>query len=533
MAFEIILYSFAKKTNSTAQPTEGGASYQCEMRRPVSVLAPVVQIRSDTYLDYNYCYIPRYGRYYFVTDKVIGPANMYTFSLSVDPLASLKTQIGNLSEYIARSSAEFDGNVVDSMYPSTAGSYVAVNTNNSPFVPDLYTGTFVVGVMNNITGATSTALTYYAMDAAEYSKLITTLQSKDAMAPILGVTVGDDGIVSGLAGCLEGITYDIYLSLVNPIQYVVSSVYLPLTKSQLSTSASTTVKLGPYDLGFLATTIGYRATVECGSITIPKHPQAASRGNYLNMSPHSTYTMHFPGFGVFDLNSSRLGRFSSVSAKMVLDSYNGNAYLYLNTDDDDEDDGCLGILTGNIGINVPVTQLLANSDWKSQMLANVALVGNNLLNDKGGVLTQQTHNFNAYWNENGMAMAAAWSQGTGGYSYAEMQNAATAGGAATYQNTPAANPSAILDGVGTIMTLSMQGSPGGSAGLYGNWWLKNEYFQLVEEDNETLGRPLMEIRTINTIPGYIQCINPHFSSADTAQENDIVNGYLSNGFFFE
>jgi hypothetical protein len=527
MAFEVNLYRFEKKVNSTKQPVDPSwhATFQATPRRGVSVLAPVLAITStDEYplIGYNYAYIPRYKRYYWITDIKVMPNNLWWVYLSCDVLATYKTDIQNSTEYVARSANRFSGDIEDGMYPSKTGSLLAMTSKSSPWVSDLYSGTFIVGCINGITGATATAVTYYAMSAAEYGTLINKLQNQSSMADILGITVDSNGIVQGLTGCLQNISYDVYVAQLNPIQYIVSSVYIPVAKESLTLGAATSVDLGRWRIPDLTcTTIGYRSTLDCGSITIPHHPQAASRGNYLNMPPHSTYSMYFPGFGVIELNGARVGRKYSIKAKVVFDPYNGSGYLYLNTNDNDEVEGALGILTGNIGIPVPVTQMLA-TDLRGNLIANVAQIANNLVSNKGGVMTQAKTNISTF----APAMFSQMAQDATG--------AAPAENPATVAQATGDNPSAVFDGVQPIPTLAMSGSVGGSSGLYGDWWVKLEYFTLVDEDRESLGRPLMQMKRLADCSGYTQCINPHvICIGATAQESEMVNNYLSSGIFLE
>lgn len=533
---DIYLGTFLKRVNSTARPAvESLTKYDCTFRRAVSLLAPAVAIKTDADLHgYNYGYIPKYNRWYHVADIRVGPRGYWMLSLSVDVLATYRPEISGATEYVARCAADYDGDLQDGMYPSKAGARVAMTTKAPPWVSDLYTGTFVVGCVNGITGASSTALTYYAMDAAEYSDLLGRLQNQTTMADILGITVSADGIVENLSGCLQGISYDVYLAQVNPIQYVVSSVYIPLTKDQLGTEAATNVKLGPFDMDMgTVTTIGYRAVVDLGAISVPKHPQAGTRGSYLNAPPHSVYSTHFPGFGVVELDGARVGRWDSINAKAVFNPYDGSAYLYLNTSDPDEDEGALAILTGNIGIPVPVTQLLA-TDLKGNLIANVAKVASNLLSDKGGVMTSLGESFSGYWD-----ISAGTLQYLNPLTWFDSdkrarENEQISEGAAKLTGAwDSTSPTAVLDGVQAVPTLAMSGSAGGSAGLYGNWWLKLEYFLLVAEDNESLGRPLMQPRQLGTLSGYVQVIGPHIQTWGTAQETAAVNQTLASGFFME
>lgn len=510
------------------------SKYDCTFRRSVSVLAPIVTLRTgDNLCGVNYAYIPRYRRYYYISDIQVGPRDYWTISLSADVLATYKPEISAATEYVARSSAAYDGDLQDGMYTSKAGARVAMSIQPPPWISDLYTGTFIVGCVNGIAGATSTALTYYAMDSAEYSSLLERLQNQTEMADILGIVVGDDGIVQNLTGCLQGISYDVYMAQVNPIQYVVSSVYLPMTKDQLGVGASTNVKLGPFDMGMNSvTTIGYRSTVDLGTISVPKHPQAAERGSYLNIPPHSVYTTHFPGFGVVELDGARVGRWPEIHAKAVFDSYSGAAYLYLNTSDPDEDEGALAILTGNIGIPVPVTQMLA-TDLKGNVIANVAKVASNLLSNNGGAMTSLTEAFGGLFQAAGasaqLAIGGAFGILGGSDPAEDILNAGI-----TVKNAfDSPGGAGIIDGVQSVPTLAMSGSAGGSAGLYGNWWVKLEYFLLVDEDLESLGRPLMQPRQLGTLPGYIQVIGPHLKTWGTAQETAEVNRNLASGFFME
>lgn len=543
MAFDLTLYHTDKKSNSTARPSDG-VTLSCTPRHSISIHAPVVTVQLSDPTAYNYAYIGRYRRYYWITDMVNLANGLWSLSMSEDVLATYRDTIGAAEEYVARSSFTYDGTVQDAMYTSRAGSYVASVSKVSPWANTFIVGTYIVGIINTQTDASSSAVTYYAMTLSEYSTLLRSLQNRTTMASIIGITVDDDGIVQGLTGCLQNITYDVYISQLNPIQYVVSSVYIPATMDKLSgvSSGKITVKLGPWTIPSLtARYIGYQSSLTGSTISIPKHPQAASRGEYLNMPPHSTYSMHFPGFGVIELNGARVGRKDSISYKVVFDSYNGNGYLYLNTDDPDEEEGELGILTGCIGIPVPVTQMLA-TDLKGNLIANVAKIASNVVSDKGGMMTAISStgaSAATLFSASGSLSAASSAYMAGGLT-ADMISGAgeavaahSAAAGTASEAWSKATPAAVLDGVQSIPTLAMAGSPGGSAGLYGMIWVKNEYFLLVDEDNETLGRPLMQVRKLSTIPGFIKCLDTHIRTGGTAQETEAVNALACAGFFYE
>lgn len=533
MAFTIELFKFNKKTNSTATPKTGsGVSYNCTPRHSISVMAPVVSVRSDNLIDYTYAYIPRYKRYYWITNITNTANDLWQLSLSVDVLASFKGDILGSSEYVARSSVSYNGNIVDNMYPSKSGSYIKMTSAGVPWVDNLFSGCYVVGVINGQTSATG-SITYYVMTDTQYALLLSNLQNQTTMASILGITVNDSGIVEGLTGCLQDISYDVYIAQLNPIQYIVSSVYLPILLSSIKTAGTKEVVLGKWGMKFNAAYLNeIRMEIDLGSISIPKHPQYSSRGQYLNAPPYSTYSTHFPGFGTIELDGARISRWSTLSAKAIIDVYNGTGYLYLNTNDPDEKAGCVGILSGSIGIPVPVTQLLA-TDLKTQAIAAVAQMTSNLTasgNVGNGILKlgaqinlaissaqDKILDFLLPDSPEKSAFMDFWTVGEQGMSdYAQSLN------------TPS-----ITSGLTSIPTLSLSGSIGGSAALWGEWWLKNEYFILVDEDLETLGRPLMEIRKLGDLSGFCQCLNTHIQTSGTATETQAVNSAVMNGFFIE
>ena len=78
---------------------------------------------------------------------------------------------------------------------------------------------------------------------------------------------------------------------------------------------------------------------------------------------------------------------------------------------------------------------------------------------------------------------------------------------------------------------------GGSNGSFlmfaQNNYLCNSFYLLINEDNPQLGRPLCAIKTLNTIPGYIQVRNPDVSMACFEAERLMIIAYLASGFFYE
>ena len=59
------------------------------------------------------------------------------------------------------------------------------------------------------------------------------------------------------------------------------------------------------------------------------------------------------------------------------------------------------------------------------------------------------------------------------------------------------------------------------------------FHAVANEDNADLGRPLCEVRTISALGGYIECINAHCPITGTLGEQEEVEQFLNNGFYYE
>ena len=69
----------------------------------------------------------------------------------------------------------------------------------------------------------------------------------------------------------------------------------------------------------------------------------------------------------------------------------------------------------------------------------------------------------------------------------------------------------------------------GDYGLY----LKYTYYDAVDDNNTENGRPLCEVRQLNTLSGYVLCQNADCIISGTHDEAEKINGYLNSGFFWE
>ena len=105
--FNIVLYNFNKRPNSTKKPpvTLIGRTIPCSMKTVSSVITPIIEI-TDPKLGndiplYNYAYIQDFARYYFIED-IRYDLGVWTLWLRCDVLATYQQDILNSRQYILR-----------------------------------------------------------------------------------------------------------------------------------------------------------------------------------------------------------------------------------------------------------------------------------------------------------------------------------------------------------------------------------------------------------------------------------------------
>lgn len=80
------------------------------VRGEVDVLSPKIRMVSENnnLALYNYCYLPNYQRYYFITDITEVRTNVYDLEMKVDVLETYKAQILQLEGVIGRQENEYN-----------------------------------------------------------------------------------------------------------------------------------------------------------------------------------------------------------------------------------------------------------------------------------------------------------------------------------------------------------------------------------------------------------------------------------------
>lgn len=490
----IILYTgFEKKRNSTKQPTQQTLSITKTgtLKEPCSVLNPVFKLKRDPVDSvpdlYNYAYIPKFGRFYFVTN-VTWNDGFWEFQLAVDVLASYAGDIGQSSHYILRTNStttNFDPMITDTMYPASNNIDLYQYSITSTFVQNISSGIYIVGIVSgNDTDAVG-AISYYAMTPAEFGDLKTALLTDDNLTT-MDVT-NAQGIMQ-----ITDLSKPLFKALYNPYQYIASCMWFPLVKSAIASTPVQTIKIGWWDYNLSGDLINAQnITLYEGPTLIRQHPQAATRGTYLNYAPYTRCTV-YGIFGSVPLDLSYFDRDDdSLDLKYIIDLITGQCRVRIES------------FQGSV--TAPQHHVVTERDFLCGVPIQLAQIATDYL----------------------------------GASVAAIDTAAS-----TVQSLLSFNVGGAISNAahGIYNTLNASMPQFSTSGTNGSFLITNsamdttfvyQYYQLVDEDISHKGRPLCQIRQINTLSGYILCADGEFNISCLDEERTMISDFLTGGFFWE
>lgn len=541
MAVNCVLYNFAKVKNSTALPPDteitilGGA-----INSPVSVMAPEILFKFDTVEvpRYNYCYIQEFHRYYFITEWVWRNGLWLAF-LTIDVLATYKSQIGASRMFILRSSAEYNPNVADTMYPTLANRISTCSLKSSPFYSSFYSGYYVVGLINsdvNTIGPTN----YYFMTPVQFRSFMSNM-----FTSIDYMNISDSEISANLQK-----------ALINPFQYVASAMWFPFDVTADRNNAAgvqSPLPIGWWTVDGSAYYINNMHHAGEYTITVPKHPQSATRGKWVNLAPYSTYSLEFWPWGEIPLDSAKLVDVETLNLSYVVDYITGVGTLRVTGD---TGDGAIAVSVAQVGVPIQVAQIAMNFGNLTPSTGVAALLGGAALgiginNATEQIQTVVSNAKGALSDLAGGVIPSLFSgNGGGGFGSGSGKGGGGVAGGGGGRGGSGAEPTSgatitvdkILSNIGNAINsvladVSVSGSNGGTA-CYSLGVRVNAHFtNISDEDNAFTGRPLCEFRTPNQMSdGFLQVLNGDIAIgseyAPSQNETDLVKAFLEGGFFW-
>lgn len=315
---------FIKMNNSTKRPKTENTyiEYDGWFKEATSINTPVMQIDISprtTPLDFIYCYVVELNKFYFIQDIVSRTNTIWDYYLVEDCLATWRDRILNTSQYVLRSLIKKTDKsfVDDQMVLSANYEYHDVKIDGFIDTSTITDGCFCLGIQKD--GAESGAfvagsVSYYIISPASLQKFINALISLD---------------LSGDTGLSKMATF----SAVNPIQYIVSCVWLPFTLTKIIAQTGN----GSESIGVLdwnSGVSGYRVKntaifSDRGRVlvsSIPKHPQRAGYGRWVDVQA-SQYALTLRGYGQMALDPIITGDCDEIIGDQYIDVTSGASVL--------------------------------------------------------------------------------------------------------------------------------------------------------------------------------------------------------------
>ena len=504
----ITFYQFSKRTNSTKIVNVTGTTLTCELKGTTTIFNPTLVIKAvpaSWNPIWNYCYIPGFSRYYFV-DNWTWLNGVWECSLVCDVLASFKTEIGNMSEYVLRSSYEADSRITDDAYIAKAQANTHMTMLPDFFVRSMTAGFYIIGIVGKESTATQGAITYYQMSADEMARL---------RAYLLSDTFLTD---QGLTNLANFIPADATKVMYNPYQYIVSCMWFPLQMSAIDSQWKTqvsTIDFGWWNTGTgfsayrLASNVPFYTRTE--DITITSHPQI-TRGEYMNHSPYSSRVLRMSPFNEVQLPDAYFDTGDKLRLNFQCEFISGMGNLELHAvrptgQDTVSETMFITRLTQKIGVDIQLAQV--GTDYFGAYSQNLSDTNYQWDHSWGQLSSVDLSSFSG-------AAKSGWSIGANiakadAYSTAAMGN---------YLKAKAPQ-------------LLTAGSNGSLLSLAQNNYLCETFYIAVDDDPAQLGKPLCKVRTLNTIPGYILVMTPDVSLACFEVERTLIAEFLTTGFFYE
>lgn len=537
MAYDVYLLNFNKNNRSTSTPNVSGSTpSRFQLKVPSSILNPVIIISESpanhaAWANANYAYIPDFNRYYFITNTVFNGIQV-ELTLSVDVLASWRTVIRNSTQYVLRSQSSYSGAIRDTKYPVRAvtpdrrSEFAYGDQRENPLQPASTSfGVIVVGVVNK-SGSITGCVTYYAMSYLVFMSFMNHLFN-------LTTQWGDGG--TDLADGLKK-------AITDPMQYVVSAQWLPYSVNDFVNRNFVTAVTG-ITVGYDTITLSASAYMFTDSVlnieftnmiglTIPDHPQAASRGSYLNFEPYSRYFFSFyPFCGLCELDSSIIGGKGTLYVVYTVDLRTGKGVCSLSTEINGtsystwKPKSPFRVFEAQIGVPLPVATIHTELQSLSQYITNA---GVSAANEFGGF--PQT--FSKIENTLRNAMLKGLSALTNNeelqeaYSQAAADlNPITTGDLSKIASNAAAMKSTceMIGSQGAISTYSRM-----PLAVWGN------FYYITDANDALFGRPLCQSVALSTLSGFCQCDSPKINAAGMMLQEQIqIERQLSIGVFLE
>lgn len=480
MAFNVTFYSFSKRENSTYRPTGTGETFSCVLKSGSNIASPEIMLDLGTAASpaWNYAYIQEFKRYYYVSDWTWVENRLWSASLSTDLLATFRDVIGSSELYVLRSSAESDGNIVDDYYPCKTTCTTESVIGSSPWIHgtdndniDLSNGVFVVGYVTS----------QQPNDSHMYGSVVYSAMKQEGLRALVNALLGDLQNLDSDFNTADA-SLALQKSLIDPLSYIKSCIWMPVLYESIPGTQLSTLTIWDWSINAKHKIISNDPPYMQYAVTmdIIKHPLTSVRGDFLNTAPYTRINLNLPPFGNMELDTSLTANAEQVQALITFDLITGQGRCRILIDSVNTDE-----TESQIGVPIQLSQVMKDYLGAGQAAFNgiAGTVASVLTGNIGGAIASAGNGI-----ANGIrAMQPRTSNISGNGSFSHLRNRPR---------------------------------------------LYHQFMIPVDEDLEHCGRPLCQIRRVDTLPGYLLIKDGDIDIKGFTGEADAVRAYLESGFFY-
>ena len=134
---QIEFYKNSSEKNKIGKSKSNKLTLSGNLHDECSITSPSILVESTSLVDYNYCYIPEFKRYYFISDIVSVRNNLWRVSLKCDVLESFKSDILNSSCIVNKQQNQsYSNNIDDGSYINRVDSFIEIANYQNGFNSD-------------------------------------------------------------------------------------------------------------------------------------------------------------------------------------------------------------------------------------------------------------------------------------------------------------------------------------------------------------------------------------------------------------
>ena len=466
----------SKEINSTKVPALT-KELDCQLKDGVSLTSPVLLIRGSQFdVGYNYCYIPKWSRYYFVNNIGINTGGVFEVSLSVDVLASYKADILAGTAYVRRSQSHGSLHVPDASW-SHESKY-------STLTRSIDIGLSTDGCYLLFTASNETEINNASPAICVYAVQDLTLRL------ICGYLFSSDFFESAMSG-VDTVSKSLAKTFFNPFAYVLKCMWLPISVTDLST-VTRKISFGwwtsDYDGDYLIT--GKKKILF--DIKMPDNTCWTDRD-----ASWTDTTIYVPSIGELSISPEYSGK--TLKATLVIDLTNGHSDLFIK-------DGNFLVQTasGQMGADVQLSALYED------------IVSD--LGSRGGLIKSAISGIGSFFKS---SIDHATVDANGNLAINNVGNVVS--------DTVHGAQSALQPKCSTL------GANGNKATLteFNKVLVNTRRYKRLSDDTNTLGLMCCKTMSLANLSGYTEIVNPHINCGATASEISMINAFLSGGFYIE